>query len=430
MIKKAAAIITILIMLLSLCACSDKDSGVNVQKVGDLASAASAGERFAGMVVSENIEKIQKDSNKTVLELYVSAGDKVKKGDKLFTYDSDSLNIELEKLKLELDKTKEEKRTHELQLESTQSQLDETYDEDARVRLSLELNTIETEIMEADYQIKVKKKEIKNMEKTLKNIHVKSPIDGTVSQIDEEGTSGAYITIHQSGAFRIKGSVNELNLNAISPGASVKIFSRVDPDKNWMGTVSNVEMQNEMDTSTNNGGAVMMSDGDAIATTSTYPFYVDLENPEGLLLGQHVYMEVVSGGETGGLSIPENYLMDIKTDDETGVSKADIWIDMGGKLGKLNIELIPGQTPGTYDVLSGVEADDYIADPADPGCKDGAKTILHGSDDFTPADADSAVSPDDNIPEDGVSEEELPESDMPASDADISDADTQSAAEE
>ncbi len=46
-----------------------------------------------------------------------------------------------------------------------------------------------------------------------------------------------------------------------------------------------------------------------MGATSKYPFYVELSSADGLMLGQHVYMELASGETaTGGLWLPEYYL--------------------------------------------------------------------------------------------------------------------------
>ncbi len=51
----------------------------------------------SGMVVSENVTEIKKDSEKTVKEVLVKEGDDVNKGDKLFEYDTDELQLSLKR---------------------------------------------------------------------------------------------------------------------------------------------------------------------------------------------------------------------------------------------------------------------------------------------------------------------------------------------
>ena len=100
--KTCIAAILVLTLSLSLVACSGKTGGVYVQNVGDLSGfGITDGDRFPGVVVAENVTKIQRDADKTVGELFVKAGDTVKTGDQLFSYDTEQLQLNLDKQKLE-----------------------------------------------------------------------------------------------------------------------------------------------------------------------------------------------------------------------------------------------------------------------------------------------------------------------------------------
>ena len=117
MMKKLALIGLALVLMLSICACGSDGDGVSVQRADQLAAAGQAGDRYAGMVVSENVVEIQKDSTKTIEELYVEVGQEVKAGDKLFSYDSDALELDLEKAQLEVEKLTGEQTDFAEQLE-------------------------------------------------------------------------------------------------------------------------------------------------------------------------------------------------------------------------------------------------------------------------------------------------------------------------
>lgn len=93
------ALALILCLTVSLAACGSNDTAVYVQSVSNLTGMGgiAAGDRFPGMVVSENVTEIKKDSEKTVKEVLVKEGDDVNKGDKLFEYDTDELQLSLER---------------------------------------------------------------------------------------------------------------------------------------------------------------------------------------------------------------------------------------------------------------------------------------------------------------------------------------------
>ena len=90
-------------LLLSLCACGDSGTAVFVQSVAELGGMGGIApdDRFAGIVVSENVAEISRDTEKTIKELLVKAGDDVKKDQILFSYDTEQLQLTLDKQRLE-----------------------------------------------------------------------------------------------------------------------------------------------------------------------------------------------------------------------------------------------------------------------------------------------------------------------------------------
>lgn len=384
--KKYVWAMLVVALLVSMTACGASGSAVPVQRADQLTLAGQAEERYAGMVVNEDVVEITRDSSKKVAELYVEVGQTVKAGDKLFSYDMDEVSLALEKTQLEVEKMKNEQVTYTAQLEKLEKQLKRTYDESAKTRLTLEINTLKTTMMENDYNLKAKDKEIARLEEMLQNIDIMAPVDGTVRKVDEQGQSGSYITIQQAGAYRIKGAINEMSMaNGLMVGSRVKVFSRVS-DATWMGTVLSIEME---DTSQNNnnygymiGGGVM----DSMTTSSNYVFYVELDSVEGLLLGQHVYMEVFAEQpEMPGLWIPEGFIMDMAMNEETFETTGTVWVDNGnGRLEQRNVTLgMYDYMTGCYEILSGITEGDFLADPSNPNCAAGAATGRREPKDFT-----------------------------------------------
>ena len=98
--KKLCAWMLVLAMVLTMSACGSKENAVFVQPVKDLMNMGgiAPGDRFAGIVVSENITEIQKDSQMVVEELLVKEGDDVEEGQTLFSYDTQQLQLSLDKL--------------------------------------------------------------------------------------------------------------------------------------------------------------------------------------------------------------------------------------------------------------------------------------------------------------------------------------------
>lgn len=414
--KKGICVLLALFMLFTMCGCSGGNAAVTVQRADRLMAAGVAGERYAGMVVSNNVVEITRDSSKRIDELYVEVGDTVKAGDKLFSYDSDELELSLEKAQLEVEKMTNEQVDYSEQLEKLEKKLKNTWSDSDKVRLTLEINTLKTTLMETEYNLKTKDKEIATLEEMLQNIDITTPVDGTVRKIDEEGQSSSYITVQQSGAYRVQGLLNEMSMgNGLMSGSRVQVFSRVSEDT-WTGTVTAI---NTAEVSQNDNEMMYgnIAAAETMTTSSSYVFDVELDSVEGLLLGQHVYIEQIQEQPMlEGLWIPESFLMSIETDETTFETVSAVLVE--NEKGKLEVRSVTlgmydGMT-GCYEILSGISGEDYIASPLDPGADAGANTVRREPEDFTGSEtvADSEVvdglTEEETVIEEGAAEEEAP----------------------
>ena len=94
----------LLLICLMFTGCGSSGS-VYVQSVEVLSNMGgiAPGDHFLGLVVSEHVTEIKKDSDKAVKELLVKEGDDVKKDQELFCYDTDELQLNYDKKCLELE---------------------------------------------------------------------------------------------------------------------------------------------------------------------------------------------------------------------------------------------------------------------------------------------------------------------------------------
>lgn len=374
-LKRSLALCLILALAVSFAACGSKEGAVYVQSVAELSKVGgiAPGDRFAGIVVSENVTEIQKDTDKTIEELYIKSGDDVKTGDKLFSYD-------VEELQLTLDKQRLEKEQLEASIENFKSQIEELEKQYKRagtrdkLQYAVQIQTNQVDQKEAELNLKTKEAEVKKSEELLENATVVSPVDGRIQEISENGTDNygnplPYITIQQAGAYRVKGVLGELQRGGIVEGDRIRILSRVDNSKYWMGTVTLVDYENP---SQGNGKDTYYSDGgsDEMSSGSRYPFYVELDSSEGLLLGQHMYLELDAGdGESAGLRLSSAF---IAYDDD---GSTYVWAESGRKLEKRNVTLGEYNTmQDTYEILEGLTEEDFIAFPDPESCASGVPT--------------------------------------------------------
>ena len=373
--KRLLALIFSAALLVSLCSCGTSDAAaVYVQSVAQLSNLGgiAPGDRFAGIVVSENVAQIKKDEDKTVAELFVKEGDDVAEGQELFRYDTDQLQLELDRKNLELDQLK-------LSIENYKSQITELENQrilagsDKQLEYTVQIQTVQLDLKEAELNLKAKQTELDQAKAILENAAVVAPVSGRVQSINENGYDNygnplPYIAIQQAGAFRIKGILGELQQNALMVGTRIRVISRTDESKVWYGTISMIDYESPAQ-----GGQQDMYYGmpaDEMTASSNYPFYVELESTDGLLLGQHVYMEVDAGEQTfTGVSLGSYFICF----DEDGSTY--VWAENRNKLEKRIITL--GEydpMTDTYQILSGLTDSDYIAFPDPELCQEGAPT--------------------------------------------------------
>ena len=354
-------------------ACGSK-TGVYVQSIASLMSMGgiAPGDRFAGVVVSENVTEIKKDADKSVKELLVKEGDDVTEGQALFSYDTDQLQLDLDRQKLELDQlyaTIQSYNTQIAQLERERNSVGEA----SKLQYTIEIQSAQLSLKEAQLNVKNKEQQVEQVQALLENATVVSPISGRVQSINESGTNNygepvAYITIQQSGNYRIKGVLGELQRGGITEGSVIKICSRTDDSLSWRGTVTLVDYESPYQGSDYDNYYGMSSD--EMTSSSKYPFYVEIENTEGLILGQHVYMELeTEPTDTADVAISSAFLCY----DEDGSTY--VWAENRGKLEKRTVELGEyNMMADLQEITSGLSPEDYIAFPDYELCVEGAPT--------------------------------------------------------
>lgn len=380
--KKPLFIILILSLSLSLCACSGGES-VSVIPVSMVNGGGSSGflDRCAGKVVSGETAKVKKDANQKVLEVLVKEGDTVKEGDKLFVYDAAAMQLELEKLELELKNLENTIVTAQeeiAELEKTKSMVYITN----QLSYTIRIDSKKADLREAEYNKAVKQREIEAKKAALEATEVFSPIAGRVMSVAENsgGMPGdgsgadAFITVMDVSHYRVQGNISELNLGSLNPGMQVLVYSRTDMSQFWRGTVTSIDWDNPVKNGGDSGGYYVMGGGDEMTSASKYPFYIELENTEGLILGQHVVIEPDYGqGELGdGIWLPAYYISDAD-------AHPWVWAVSGrDKLEKRSVTL--GEYSAETDlwqVAGGLALTDYVAAPAE-GLRAGAPVIRYG----------------------------------------------------
>lgn len=347
----------------TLVGCGNKKANavtVPVQTVSSLMGYDLSGNnRFAGVVESKATQSIQKEDDREVLDIRVKVGDEVKVGDVLFCYDQESLEISVEEAELELEQLNSSIKAYQNTITELNKQLKGTKG-DERLRISMDLQQTQIDLAEANYNLKKKQKDVDNLKKELGNVEVKAEVDGVVQSIataGESDDSNAFMTILQTGVLQVKGQATETSISSIYEGQPVVVRSRTDSTKTWVGNISVINTDGDSTSDSDSNGYSYSSDDNSGNQASRYSFNVTLESSEGLLMGQHVYIEQSTTGMEG---IVLNAGYTVKSADDT----AYVWVSKQDKLEKREVTLGEyNESDDTWQVTSGLSAEDGIAYP-------------------------------------------------------------------
>ena len=382
--KKAIAWILTAVMLCTLfCGCEKQDKPtVSVQSVGLLCGIGSVGllDRYAGVVTAGDSVPVERDEEKKIQKLLVSEGDLVEAGDLLFTYDTEAIALTLDKMKLELEQVNASIEMKNAQIEQLEKEKASARQED-QLDYTLQIQELQIDLTEAAIDVREREKDIEQTEAFLENVEVTAPVSGRIKKINENGGFDdygeplPYISIMEVSTYRVKGIVNEQNAQAMKVGMPVNIRSRAESDLTWSGVVDMIDWENPVQNNDYWGPS------DQMTQPSKYPFYVALETDDGLMLGQHVYIEpwIGEGEEDAGFKLPAWCLNDADTEAPW------VWAVDGQKhLEKRPVRLgAYDEAADAYPVLEGLTAEDYIAPPGED-CVEGAEVVFYSESDFDP----------------------------------------------
>ena len=343
----------------------NNSGNIYVQKVSTIIGSSYTENRYSGVVESSETVDINQDGNKPITEMYVEVGQKVRKGDKLFSYDTTEASNSIAQKKLDIEAQNNEIQAQNNTIADYKAELNKGGD---KVEIQARINDASFAIRQAQNTIKATQTEIDQLNKQIENSTVLSTIDGIIKEVnkdggtDESGNQKPLVSITQTTDFRVKGSISEMG--SISEGTNVIVRSRINEDQIYKGTVTKVETDPQSNSNNNFYGA------DSSESASKYPFYVSLDNNKGLMLGQHVYIEADNGQSTKkkGIWLDASFIVS----DDNGNSY--VWVSEKGKLKKRKVEL--GKTDEetyTTKIKSGLSVDDYIA-WADDSYSEGMKT--------------------------------------------------------
>lgn len=319
--------------------------GVYVQSIASMQGNVLA-DRYAGVVESQQTADFKAAAGREIDEILVIPGQNVSEGMPLFRYSIRDAENKVASAELEI----------------------ENYNNQISILASSGNSAdIQLQIRQLQYQIQVQQQEIAGYEQEINNAEVKSTIDGVVKSVNEtgigaDGMEAPIVVVAETGDFRIKGKISEQTIGSFYPGMSVFVRSRVHENQVWHGEISSVDSEPE---SNNNEywGAGEMS--------SKYPFYVTLEKTDGLMLGQHVFIEpdFGQGEKKEGIWLDMSFV----AYEEDGTPF--VWCGTSGKMKKQKVTLGEmSEESWQVQILEGLNEKDLIAFP-DESITEGMKAI-------------------------------------------------------
>ncbi|KML28052.1 efflux RND transporter periplasmic adaptor subunit [Priestia aryabhattai] len=192
------------------------------------------------------------DAEKGEVErFHVTEGSRVQQGTSLVTYESDALDLEQEQNKLE-------KKSSQLQIDSVSKQISnlnkkrkelekEMSKQEARDQIDTERTQLNLDLETAKIDLERNKLEAKSIAKKERNLDVASDINGTVLEVDKEAVNNTsdvqkpLIHIGNTDEYLATGVLSEYDALKIKTGQAVKITSDVLPDKEWAGSVKQID---------------------------------------------------------------------------------------------------------------------------------------------------------------------------------------------
>lgn len=331
---------------------------VSVSNVGEMQEVTGNGvwNRYVGVAETKNEWEMAFQPEKEVMEWYVEEGQEVTEGTVLFQYDTTKIQENLAQSQLDLDTIVNEKQNLNEQLAALEKAKKEA-EKGEQVSYDIEVLNTQASLKAKELEEINKVAEIASLQNSMDTSTITSPIAGVVQSMNKTGEkkrrtgeTEPLISIVGMGSVRIKGLVNELNVSDLKTEDAVIIRSRADENVIWKGKITEIDTQTPLKS---------MGTNDYSSSTQ-YPFYIELEHNEGLMIGQHVLIELDYGQEERKKGIWLDEFMMVTFDDA-----AYVWADNGnGLLEKKKILLGEyDKDRRQYEIQSGLSQSDWIAFP-------------------------------------------------------------------
>lgn len=316
-------------------------------------------------------------------EILVEEGDQVKEGDALLRYANEELELEKEQNALTIESSYLRLNHLKKQLDRLDEKEEEAEEqiggEQAVQSIEGERDQLEMERRMANIELKQAQLQKETIDKQLKNLTVKSEVDGTVLSVDEAAAHATnqtepqpVIRIAALDELIVEGVISEYDTLKVEEGQEVVLSSDVVPDEEWKGKVTHIGYLPEQSNSVN---------GEAEAVQYAVEVAVESEDIP-LKPGFQMIMEI----ETEKRKVPTLPLSAVVSEslgtvggDSTEPSSEEeehyVFVVKDGKAERRPVE-VGIVSDDRIEIKDGLESDEHVVANPPENLKDGAEVTV------------------------------------------------------
>ncbi|MGG0276166.1 efflux RND transporter periplasmic adaptor subunit [Bacillus rhizoplanae] len=322
----------------------------------------------SGQVKPGNIESFYADMTKgKVKDIAVKEGQEVKKGDKLFSYDNEEINLQMQQAEIDQEMASMRYDQGQKKIDSLKQDIKKAKDNGAEKAVieSLESQLSDLEMTQKAATLEKEKGNlhIEELKKKQGELTVYSNFAGVVQKLDKDATQGStqamggqgkpFLQIASKDPFQVQGTLTELQKSQIQKDQTVTVTAKAAPKKKWTGKITEVsEYPTSADVNTQ-----AMTGAEAGQNMSYYTYKATLDSQDGLSPGYHVSLQVNLENRKM-IAVPRKSIVEEKDD-------AFVYVEDKGKLRKQMVK--KGSSDGDWvEVLEGVTVGQKVVEnPSD-----------------------------------------------------------------
>ncbi|MEI4829880.1 efflux RND transporter periplasmic adaptor subunit [Bacillus sp. FJAT-53711] len=322
----------------------------------------------SGQVKPGNIESFYADMAKgKVKDIAVKEGQEVKKGDKLFSYDNEEINLQMQQAEIDQKMASMRSDQGKKKIDSLKQDIKKAKDSGAEKAvlepLESQLSELEMTQKTADLEKEKGSLHMDELKKKQGELTIYSNFAGVVQKLDKDATQGSaqsmggqgkpFLQIASKDPFQVQGTLTELQKSQIQKDQTVTVTAKAAPKKKWTGKITEVS---EYPTSAD-VNAQAMAGAEAGQNMSYYTYKATLDSQDGLSPGYHVSLQVNLENKKM-VAVPSKSIVEEKDD-------AFVYVEDKGKLRKQMVK--KGSSDGNWvEVLEGVTVGQKVVEnPSD-----------------------------------------------------------------